>query len=1173
MSRRAPLTELTAALIDVKWRGELQPDGTQSVMLVVRPVGGVGADAGDFSSLASTELTLWLTVTPDELDTPKPDAPACLRLIRGCDYRFYGRYKDSTYRGKAEKQFTATSYGPAEQHTRESVIRYLEANGAGLGFGARRAALLYDRFGSQAVKVARLQSEVVEAALAAEKLAIPLDKLESLAARLQASASVEDSLLELSGILRGKGFPRRLPTDLVRAKGAGAASWLKTVHFGLLQEGWSGCGFKKCDALHVNLGLPLDCLERQMFSAWHAIKVDRSGSTWFPETFVACAIKANIGGTDVRVEDAIQYGIDGGWMTRVHTEHVNGAIVSSQDKLRARMSWIAHGRNATNEQIVAEKLAQLASADVAWPSVDAVEGVTDHQREALRKATAGAVATLIGGPGTGKAQPLEAKILTPYGWSTMGEIGVGDYVIGVDGHWKRVTAEHPQGMKQVFLVTFSDGSKTECCEDHLWSTKTRNDRKRNRPYTVRSTKEIAATIYRTDGGDNHSIPMVCPVFFNSIPLPLDPYVMGLLIGNGCFRVSPSYSTADAETLPAVQQAMPDGMVIVKSKTNKFDHRLRDLLPKQNRLKNILVELGLWGKLSTEKHIPEIYLTASPHERIELLNGLLDTDGYTDGHNIEYSTSSKQLAADFQFLVLSLGGKVTVTLKPSPVFKHKGEIRHGQDSYRILVSLPSSIAPFQLTRKRLKYIPKSKYPPSRRITSIEPVGVKECKCITVEGDHYVTDDFIVTHNSFTTGAYIKRCVEAFGEDNVAVAAPTNKAAVRLTQALRAYNIPLAAVSEHRLLGVDTVNGSSWEFRHKESRPLPYKVLFLDESSMRSLSMQANILRACCYGTHIFFVGDTMQLPPIESGSPFRDTLMSKVLPFGELVEPMRNAGDIVFACDDIRRGILPFRQSAVMDWTSDPPRNFKIVNAETPEAQVEKLMELLPKLKAAGFDPVWDCQVIVAINKASQVARIPLNEKLQRELNPNGQGPKGAIIRTNDKVVCEENGMYEVVDDGKKLPSVFIAKGEFGRVVVSETAKVQVLFDGQEKPVVVPFWNVGVQKADDLENATSVEESSEGGDDDAGNKINLAYACTTHKLQGSETKVAIVMIDESRGAKAICTKEHFFTGISRGKVATFGIGKESVAQEFCRRSSLTGRKTFLAELIREKVVGRMVEGLV
>lgn len=843
MSRSSPLIELTATLVDIGWRAnELNPDGTLRVMLVVRPVEGAGDDGAgkDTAFLVdafSGDLTLWLAVNPDEISTPAPNAPATLRLIRGCDYRFYGRYKENTYRGVTEKQFTATSYGPAEQHSRESVIRYLEANGAGLGLGARRAALLYDKFGSQAVKVARLQPEVVEAALSQIKPAIPLAKLEELSARLAAYARVENSLLELSGILRGKGFPRKLPTDLVRAKGAGAATWLKETHFGLLSEGWGGCGFKKCDALHMSLGLPPDCLERQMFSAWHAMKADRSGSTWFPETFVECAIKQNIGGTDVRVEDAIQYGIDHGWLTRVHTEHVNGAIVSSQDKARARMSWIAHGKNAANEQIVAEKLVQLAMVDAAWPDVAAVKGVTDHQREALRKATAGAVATLIGGPGTGK-------------------------------------------------------------------------------------------------------------------------------------------------------------------------------------------------------------------------------------------------------------------------------------------------------------------------------------------------------SFTTAAYIKLCIATFGEDNVAVAAPTNKAVVRLTQALRGYEISLSAMSEHRLLGVDSVNGNSWKFRHDETCPLPFKVLFLDESSMRSLSMMANILRACRTGTHIFFVGDTMQLPPIESGAPFRDLLASRVLPFGELTEPMRNAGDIVFACDDIRRGV-PFRQSEKLDWEAEPPRNFKFAHAETVDEQVEKLLELLGKLRAKGFDPVWDCQVIVATNRASKVSRVQLNEVLQRELNGDGAGPKGAKIRVGDKVVCEENGMYEGAEDdsngkgkGSKGPSTFIAKGEFGRVVGSEVAKVIVLFDGQEKAVVVPFWNVVTGKdKDDIENATSVEESVDGNDEEAGAKVSLAYACTTHKLQGSETKVAIPIVDESRGARGICTREHFFTSISRGKVLTIPIGKVSTAQDFCRRSSLTGRKTFLAELIREKFTMRTVEALV
>lgn len=261
-----------------------------------------------------------------------------------------------------------------------------------------------------------------------------------------------------------------------------------------------------------------------------------------------------------------------------------------------------------------------------------------------------------------------------------------------------------------------------------------------------------------------------------------------------------------------------------------------------------------------------------------------------------------------------------------------------------------------------------------------------------------------------------------------------------------------------------------------------------------------------------------------------------------------------------------------------PRNFKFVAAENEDEQVDKLIRLLALLKSKGFDPVWDCQVIVAVNKASKVARIPLNERLQRELNPSGEGPKGARIRVGDKVVCEENGMYESVEDGKgnggKGPSVFIAKGEFGRVIGSETAKVIVQFDGQEKAVVVPFWNVVVGKdKDDIENATSVEESVDGNDEEAGAKVSLAYACTTHKMQGSEVKIAFPIIDESRGARGICTREHFFTSISRGKVLTIPIGKVSTAQDFCRRSSLTGRKTFLAELIREKFTMRTVEALV
>jgi exodeoxyribonuclease V alpha subunit len=342
------------------------------------------------------------------------------------------------------------------------------------------------------------------------------------------------------------------------------------------------------------------------------------------------------------------------------------------------------------------------------------------------------------------------------------------------------------------------------------------------------------------------------------------------------------------------------------------------------------------------------------------------------------------------------------------------------------------------------------------------------------------------------------------------------------------------------------------------------------------MLCSIIRACPAGTHIMFVGDTMQLPPIEPGAPFRDMLGSGVLPFGELTEPQRNAGDIVFACDDIRRGV-EFRQSARLDWKSSPPANFKFVRADSPDAQVARLVEVLQMMGAEGFDPVWDCQVMVALNKQGKVSRLPLNELLQRELNPNGSGPKGAVYLTGDKVVCEQNGMYKLAekpesDDDEE--TTFIAKGEFGRVIESEPSKVVVEFEGRGEAgtVIVPVFNARAAAREDEENAASVEETdgeeTEGSGDSG--KLSIAYAATVHKCQGAETRIALPIVDESLGTRG--TREWFFTAISRGKVLTLPIGKIEVARGFCRRSALDGRKTFLRERIIAAVNGRKLEEL-
>jgi hypothetical protein len=159
-------------------------------------------------------------------------------------------------------------------------------------------------------------------------------------------------------------------------------------------------------------------------------------------------------------------------------------------------------------------------------------------------------------------------------------------------------------------------------------------------------------------------------------------------------------------------------------------------------------LGLTGTRAVSKFIPYIYKFNGVADRVALLQGLLDTDGSVDGASrIEFSTVSKQLARDVIELVQSLGGTATLSER-IPTYTYQGQRRQGRRSYRLNIALPAEIRPFRLSRKANRYTHRPKYPPSRAITEVQYVGRKQAQCIAVDApDHlYVTDDYIVTHNT-------------------------------------------------------------------------------------------------------------------------------------------------------------------------------------------------------------------------------------------------------------------------------------------------------------------------------------------------------------------------------------------------------------------------------------------
>lgn len=367
---------------------------------------------------------------------------------------------------------------------------------------------------------------------------------------------------------------------------------------------------------------------------------------------------------------------------------------------------------------------------------------------------------LAGPVGVGKAQPLDALILTPTGWREMGEIQAGDEVIGGDGRPTRVTAIHPQGTRPLYRVSFSDGSTTRCDPDHLWTVagsdaarrpSPRSDRpglKRGSPWRTVTTREIlAAGVRRRAGHPKWQTPVAPAVeFAEGEELELAPYLVGALLGDGCMTRQVSFSTADAEILEMVEAGLPGGVTAKPQGRTGYDYGLTG---PQGRGANALLDglrtLGLIGHDAGSKFIPQTYLLAAREDREDLLRGLLDTDGYVGAgrSNIEYVTVSRQLADDMNFLVRSLGGLCRVAEKPTT---HRL-------AYRLTITPPVGLKPFALGRKAAAHRERQRGNPTRYITDIESIDPAEAQCISVEAADglYITDDFIVTHNTWISAA--------------------------------------------------------------------------------------------------------------------------------------------------------------------------------------------------------------------------------------------------------------------------------------------------------------------------------------------------------------------------------------------------------------------------------------
>jgi chaperonin GroEL (HSP60 family) len=358
-------------------------------------------------------------------------------------------------------------------------------------------------------------------------------------------------------------------------------------------------------------------------------------------------------------------------------------------------------------------------------------GFTDPTAHCIFEATRDVALRTASEAGDGP-QPLWAKVLTPKGFVPMGELKVGMEICGTNGSIQKVVGVYPKGKKEIIKILFTEGRVVECCEDHLWAVTTNYGSNK-----ILTTKEIMKNFRRntSDGGGaaRYYTPRT-EVDFKEQPLPLDPYLVGVLLGDGCFRDSGSIelSLGMAKEHILTKLNLPSGITI-NTTVCPEKHSLRVKIvgetPSGETIRNLIDRIGLRNKGSGDKFIPQIYLLSSKRNRLSLLQGLLDTDGYFNSRGrFEFSTISQQLAEDFVFLARSLGRSLNIKLH----HRIKSENSYSDKPIYRICELKGDMY-------------------GTKILNMESTGqFTEMQCIKVSNPDnlYITDGFIVTHNTTT-----------------------------------------------------------------------------------------------------------------------------------------------------------------------------------------------------------------------------------------------------------------------------------------------------------------------------------------------------------------------------------------------------------------------------------------
>lgn len=892
---------------------------------------------------------------------------------------------------------------------------------------------------------------------------------------------------------------------------------LKENPYRLADEIW-GIGFSKADTFALKMGIkPIDPFRIKAGTLYTLTEATNQGHTYIPATELV-----------IRVQNALRADVsDGDVAKAIKLLHDKGDVVGSNILLDGKATLVVYPTDLYEAEVaVSNWFGELAvdradSRDMGSAenimldikSLEAEQNITlsDEQRQSVLRSVTNKTVILTGGPGTGKCLGIDTPVMMFDGSiKPVQDIKVGEQVMGPDSKPRNVLST-TTGHGNLYKINPIKGDSWICNENHILTVRKSGTNKIWDTHIQGFLKEK-----RTKEYERAKLFQV-PVEFGEQNTPIDPYFLGLWLGDGD-KERPRITNNDVEIIQYLKEIAAVWGMRPKLAIDKRNGVSKISLTYKKGNKCNWVRNVLRGCVrDNQKFIPDVFLKNSRVNRLELLAGLIDTDGYLSGNGYEIATKYEMLKDGIAFLARSLGYRVSCKLTRKTIKSLNFEGYY----WRLFITGDTINIPVKVARRKA-YVRKQIKNVLNTGFKIEPIGPGDYYGFSLDGDsRFLLGDFTVTHNSTLSNITI-RYFESKGM-RVLLAAPTGRAAKRLSEVSGRR-----ASTLHRLLEYSYEDPRN-PFIKNQTNPLDCDVLLLDEVSMVDLWLFHQVIKALPKDAHFVMVGDDNQLPSVRAGAVLKDLIATNKVIVNRLTHIFRQDSTNLIALNaaNINKG-LPLMLPSTPEETAKSDFIFleRTENANILDTVLKLVTEILPR---KGVD-LNDIQILTP-QKKGDLGTYLINKRVQEISNAQSDDKAelliggDAVFRVGDRVMQVRNNY------GKD-----VFNGDIGFIQSIDEEDMVFLVEYSDK-IVSYKW-------------------------DEAEELILAYAQTIHKSQGGEYPIVVMVMTTSH--HIMLYRNLFYTGVTRGKKLVFLVGDDKAVRRAILNDSQQARYSHLGNRINRYV---------